>query len=58
MAKVTYHGEYPEDADFIVQHGERFERDGKGVEVTDKVALARFASNPFFKVAGAKAADA
>jgi hypothetical protein len=54
MAKVTYHGEYPEDADAIVQHGETFERGGKGVEVTDKALLARFGSNRFFKVAAGK----
>lgn len=55
MAKVTYHGEYPEGADSIVQHGETFERGGKGVEVSDKALLARFASNRFFKVAAGKA---
>lgn len=53
MAKVTYHGEFPEGADSIVQHGETFER-GKAVDVSDKALLERFANNRFFKVAGGK----
>lgn len=54
MSAVTYHGEYPdgqvneEGKRYIVQHGETFV-EGKSVNVTDKVALARFASNRFFK---------
>ena len=60
MAKVTYHGEYPEGADTIVQHGQTFERKGRAVEVSDKATLARFAANPFFNVEGpaSKASDA
>lgn len=51
MAQVTYHGEYPEGADTIVQHGYEFSRDGKSVNVTEKDSLAKFASNRFFKTA-------
>jgi hypothetical protein len=58
MAAVTYHGEFPEGADTIIQHGFEFGRDGKSVNVTDKALLAKFAGNRFFKTAdSAKAAE-
>lgn len=50
MAQVTYHGEFPEDREEIVQHGYTFER-GKSVDVKDKDLLTKFASNRFFKTA-------
>ena len=50
MAQVTYHGEFPEDRDEIVQHGYTFER-GKSVDVKEKDLLAKFATNRFFKTA-------
>lgn len=50
MAQVTYHGEFPEDKDHIVQHGYTFER-GKSVDVKEKDLLAKFVTNRFFKTA-------
>ncbi len=55
MATVTYHGEFPEGQDTIVQHGYEFERGGKGVKVEEKDLLAKFAGNRFFKTEGADA---
>lgn len=49
MAQVTYHGEFPEGADTITQHGYEFGREGKAVNVTEKDLLAKFATNRFFK---------
>ena len=51
MAQVKYHGEYPEGADSITQHGFVFE-DGKAVNVTDKALIEKFAGNRFFEVSG------
>lgn len=51
MAAVSYHGEFPEGQDTIVQHGYEFGRDGKSVNVTEKALLAKFAANRFFKTA-------
>ena len=51
MAAVSYHGEFPEGADTITQHGYEFGRDGKSVNVTEKEFLAKFAANRFFKTA-------
>lgn len=51
MATVKYHGEYPEGADEIVQHGVTFEK-GKSVSVTDKDVVAKLAANRFFEVSG------
>ena len=49
MSAVTYHGEFPEGQDTIVQHGYEFDRDGKSVNVKEPELLARFATNRFFK---------
>lgn len=57
MAQVTYHGEYPEGQDTIVQHGYEFSRDGKSVNVTEKDLLAKFAANRFFKTADSEKED-
>lgn len=57
MTAVTYHGEYPEGQDTIVQHGYEFGRDGKSVNVTDKDLLAKFATNRFFKTADSDKED-
>lgn len=51
MASVKYHGEFPEGKDTITQHGYEFEA-GKGVNVTDKDLLQKFAQNRFFEVSG------
>lgn len=51
MSAVTYHGEFPEGQDSIIQHGYTFER-GKSVDVKEKDLLAKFASNRFFKAEG------
>jgi len=57
MAGVTYHGEFPEGADAIEQHGYEFSRDGKAVNVTEKDLLAKFAGNRFFKTADSEKED-
>lgn len=57
MAGVTYHGEFPEGQDTIVQHGYEFSRDGKSVNVTDKELVAKFAANRFFKTDGSEKED-
>ena len=57
MAAVTYHGEFPEGADTIVQHGYEFSRDGKSVNVSEKELLAKFAGNRFFKTADSEKDD-
>lgn len=54
MAAVSYHGEFPEGADTITQHGYEFGRDGKSVNVTEKDLLAKFAANRFFKTEGSE----
>lgn len=51
MTEVTYHGEFPEGQDEIVQHGVTFPR-GKSVNVTDKDVLEKLATNRFFNVKG------
>jgi hypothetical protein len=53
MAKVKYHGEFPEGKDAITQHGYEFSRDGSAVEVKEEGLLSKFASNRFFEVSGA-----
>ena len=57
MAQVSYHGEFPEGQDTIVQHGYEFSRDGKSVNVTEKDKLAKFAANRFFKTADSEKED-
>lgn len=49
MAQVKYHGEYPEDRDFIRQYRHEFS-EGKPVTVTDEFVLSKFRGNRFFTV--------
>lgn len=51
MAQVTYHGEYPADADSITQYGYEFSG-GKPASITDKAVLEKLSGNRFFNVSG------